>query len=149
QVTVILDHRAAARSIDDQRIDPIAAHHLPPGVDIPLGELDRLGLATHVMHQRTAAARAWGDLHVDTAAGEQADGGIIDLWPQHPSTITRPLRSAFVTAVPGPLYLGERSARLGARSSMATSSFRPSRRMRPRSGRPSGASRRTARNRSG
>ena len=41
------------------------------------------GLAAHVVHQRAAAARARRHLHVDAAARQQADGGVVDLRPQH------------------------------------------------------------------
>ena len=43
----------------------------------------RVGLPAHVVHERAAAAGARRHLDVDAAARQQADGGVVDLGPQH------------------------------------------------------------------
>ena len=42
-----------------------------------------VGLPAHVVHERPAAAGARRHLDVDAAARQQADGGVVDLGPQH------------------------------------------------------------------
>ena len=48
-----------------------------------LAKAMRLRLPAHVMHQRAAAAGARRHLDVDAAPRQQADGGVVDLGPQH------------------------------------------------------------------
>ena len=83
-VAVVLDRGAAARGVDDDGVDRIALlDHLGPGVDVALGHGDAGGLVAHVMDERAAAAGARRHHDVDAAARQQADGGVVDLGPQH------------------------------------------------------------------
>ena len=83
-VAVVLHRGAAARRVDDHGVDRLALlHHARPGIDVALGHGDGGRLLAQMMHQRPAAAGVGGHLDVDAAAGEQADGGVVDLGAQH------------------------------------------------------------------
>ena len=84
QMAVVLHGGAAARRVDHHRVHRLAfVDEARPGVDVALGHGDGRRLAPHMMHKRAAAAGAWCYLHIDTAPSQQADGGIVDLRPQH------------------------------------------------------------------
>ena len=88
KVAVILDSRAAARGVDDQRVQPFAVHLGRQRADVGGGHGVAFGRAAHVVGQRAAAADASGDHDLAAVAAQQADGRVVDVG------VERPLRAA-------------------------------------------------------
>ncbi len=108
---VVLDGGAAARGIDHDGVEALARDLARPGLDIGPGEI--VPLLPEVMVQGAAAARA--ARHDDLAAvpGEKPDGGLVDLWRQHPLGAAGQQRHALDAGTDGPedLRLVDRGGR--------------------------------------
>ena len=93
---VILDRGAAARCIDHHRIEPAIIEHSRPGIDIGARRSECLFLLAHMMGQRSAAAHARGDHHLEAESGQKPHGGLVDLRCE--SLLRTPVMSAHTTA---------------------------------------------------
>ena len=78
-VPVVLDGGAAARGVDDDGVEPLAAVLGDPGADVARGLGVALALLAHVVDERPAAALAPRDHHLGAEPRQQPDRRVVDL----------------------------------------------------------------------
>ncbi len=82
QKPIILQHRPAARSRNDNRIEPPRLDLSRPRIDIAPGLIHRIVLAPEMMNERPTTPRAGGDEDFDSQPCEQALSRLIDPRPK-------------------------------------------------------------------
>ncbi|MNL35844.1 hypothetical protein D3C87_1578970 [compost metagenome] len=82
-MAVVLDGRAAAGCGDDDGIEATIFHFTHPYIDIAAGGGERLGLAPHMMHQRSAAAFPLRHDNLDAKPRQKTQRRLVDTRIEH------------------------------------------------------------------
>ena len=94
-MAVVFHRGATARGVDDDGVQPLPVHLGAPCLDVARrGGVAFAGFA-HVMGQRPAAARAFGDDHFAALPCQQADSGVVDVGVQRLLRTARHQRHPF------------------------------------------------------
>src|SRR3984893_18109138 len=82
--TVILDRRAAARSVDHDGVEPGRQALAFPSIDVGASEIESGGFPPEMVDERPATAAAFGHDHFATMPGQKPDRRFVDFRCQNP-----------------------------------------------------------------